>query len=375
MLLPLHKAAGLVLAQDVYSPIDLPPFQQAAMDGYAFAFDAYAHLKKLEVRGEIPAGHNKAMVHVPGQAVRIFTGAPVPQGADTVVMQEKITLSNQELFINDTQLQKGANVRPRGSEIKAGAVAMSKGTLLTPAAIGFLASLGMVEVPVYPKPSVAVIVTGNELQAPGKPLQAGQVYESNSFTLAAALKQFDISDVAFFFALDDLNLLQKLLRDALLRFDMILLTGGVSVGSYDFVVQAAAACGVTQQFHKVAQRPGKPLFFGTYEHTLIFGLPGNPASVLTCFYQYVVLALEGQLGKRELVKHVQLPLAAAYSKKPGLTHFLKARCDAQSVMPLQAQESYKLASFATANCLIELDETGSDYTKGVPVAVHLLPSC
>jgi molybdopterin molybdotransferase len=163
------------------------------------------------------------------------------------------------------------------------------------------------------------------------------------------------------------------MNDALVKYDMVLLTGGVSAGDYDFVVRAAAQCGVTQQFHKVAQKPGKPLFFGTKDHKLLFGLPGNPASVLTCFYQYVVPALAAMQGRKELTTKVQVPLAASYIKKPGLTHFLKGWCDGRQATPLPAQESYKLSSFAVANCLITLDADGTHYEEGTLVDVHLLP--
>jgi molybdopterin molybdotransferase len=372
-LLSLNKAYGLVLAEDVLAPIDIPPFQQAAMDGYAFAFADLEKVKTLKISGEIPAGHNKRVSHTAGQATRIFTGAPVPEGADTVVMQEKVSVGNDELHINDTELQQGINVRPKGSEVTAGTIALSKDTVLSPGAIGYLAALGIAEVLVYPKPAIAVIVTGNELQQPGNGLQTGQVYESNSFTIHAALQQLHLTDVHLFFASDNLLALERIINDCLLEYDMVLLTGGVSAGDYDFVVRAAKTCGVTQQFHKVAQRPGKPLYFGKRDTKLLFGLPGNPASVLTCFYQYVIPALEGMLCKKDLLPKVQVPLATAYSKKAGLTHFLKGWCDGKQATPLPAQESYKLSSFAIANCLITLEEGATQYQQGDLIDVHLLP--
>lgn len=374
VMLDLSQAAGLVLAEAVYTLTDAPPFHQAAMDGYAFVFNDYQQGKTVHVTKEVPAGDSTVIHLKAGEAARIFTGAPVPQGADTVVMQEKVSIENDELIINDAQLAKGSNVRLRGSEIQRGARALPEKTYLTPAAIGFLAGIGVHKVPVYSKPQIRIIVTGNELQRPGQPLQPGQVYESNSFALNAALQQLQISDVQTFFVNDAVENLEKVLSNALVNSDVVLLTGGVSVGDYDFVVQAATACGVTQLFHKVAQKPGKPLFFGKKESKLVFGLPGNPASVLTCFYQYVVPALEEIMCRRGLQKNLQLPLGAAYTKKEGLTHFLKGWYDGNNAMPLPAQESYKMASFATANCLITLSEAKAEYKEGDLVEVLLLPS-
>lgn len=373
IIVSIGKAAGYVLAQDVLAAVDIPPFNQAAVDGYAITLEEHGPLKNLKIGGEVPAGSNKRIAHLSGQATRIFTGAPVPHGADTVVMQEKASVSNNELFINDPQLQKGSNVRPKGSEIQAGTVALRRDSFLSPAAVGFLAGIGIAEVPVFPKPSIAVIVTGNELQQPGLQLQPGQIYESNSFALNAALQQLHFVNVRTMFVHDDLKKLQQVLAGELEKTDVVLVTGGVSAGDYDFVVRAAKACSVEQLFHKVAQKPGKPLYFGRRENKLLFGLPGNPASVLTCLYQYVVPALERTAGRKELLKTKELPLAAPFTKKAGLTHFLKGWCNEKEAKPLLAQESYKMASFAYANCLITLDEWGTAYKKDDVVAVLLLP--
>jgi molybdopterin molybdotransferase len=182
----LKDAFGLVLASDVYASFDIPAFNQSAMDGYAFRFEDLGR-EKLEIAGEVPAGFDGTFENLPGKAVRIFTGAPVPAGADTVVMQEKVRVVNNEISILDEGLVRGTNVRPKGAEIEAGALGLKAKTLLSPAGIGFLAGIGLSEVTVYPKPAVTIIVTGKELQQPGKPLLPGQVYESNSLTVKAAL--------------------------------------------------------------------------------------------------------------------------------------------------------------------------------------------
>lgn len=368
----LLQARGKVLAADVVATVDIPAFPQSAMDGYAFAFD---HLhKKLLIEGEMAAGSSSAVEVAAGKAIRIFTGAPVPAGADTVVMQEKVRTENGVLIIEDDKLQRHSNVRPVGSEIKAGELALPNGSLLTAAAVGFLAGIGVTEVSVIPDPVISIILTGNELQEPGKPLLYGQVYESNSFGLTAALESLHLPVHHIYKAADDPEVLTAILQRALNESDLVLLTGGVSVGDYDFVLQAANKCGVLQQFHKIKQRPGKPLFFGTKNEKLVFGLPGNPSSVLTCFYEYVTEALSLQTKRPLQLKTVQTVLATACKKAPGLTHFQKAYFDGQTVLPLTAQESYKLNSFATANCLLVLDGENDEFKANDPVTIHLLPA-
>ena len=372
VMLPLQEAFNLVLAEDVFAVIDIPAYPQSAMDGYAFSFNGWQLHKELVIQGEMAAGSNEALVVEPQIAVRIFTGAAVPQGADTVVMQEKVRRENDKLIIEDERLRQGLNIRPAGSEVKAGALAMEKGMCLTPAATGFLAGIGIANVQVYPLPSVSIILTGNELQQPGSDLHYGQVYECSSFSLRAALSQMHITNVKIQQVPDDLAAITNTLQQALHSSDIILLTGGVSVGDYDFVLQAAADCKVNTVFHKVYQKPGKPLYFGKREEKLVFGLPGNPSSVLTCFYMYIVPAIEQFCQKNFGLKTIRAPLGQDYKKPQGLTHFLKGYYDGQKATPLTAQESYRMYSFAHANCLIQIDETVTECSEGKQVDVHLL---
>ena len=369
--LSLLQAAYHILAQDVFAAIDIPSFEQSSMDGYAFRFADKA--SPLKIRGEIAAGAQHSISIKEGEAARIFTGAPLPAGADTVVMQEKVSLQNKELVIEDADLQQGSNVRSKGAEVKAGSLAMPRGTLLSPAAIGFLAGIGVTKVAVCPRPSVTIIVTGNELQKPGNSLSYGQVYEANSYSLRAALHEAGIAVIEVVQADDDIEVLSRILATALHNSDFVLLTGGVSVGDYDFVIEATKRCGVQQLFHKVKQRPGKPLFFGTKEGKPVFGLPGNPSSVLSCFYNYVLQALEMASNKKSSIQKVSASLAAKYPKQKGLTHFLKGYYEAGKATPLNAQESFRLSSFADANCLICLEEGRGNYEEGETVDVFLLP--
>jgi molybdopterin molybdotransferase len=372
--LSLQQAAGKILAAEVYSMTDIPAFPQSSMDGYAFLYNDWKLHKKLTVAGEIAAGSNEKTSLAAGTAIRIFTGAAVPPGADTIIMQEKVRIENGYLIIDEEeQVMQGVNVRPKGSEIKTGAMAMEKYGMLSPAAIGFLAGAGVTKVKVFPNPSVSIIVTGKELQQPGTPLDYGQVYESNSFTLTSALQQLNINDIKIFRADDDLEILTGILKGALQQADLVLLTGGISAGDYDFVLQAAANCGVTKLFHKIKQRPGKPLYFGKKENKLVFGLPGNPSSVLTCFYEYVLAAIAVLTKRNICLPAIQAPLSEPFYKTPVLTHFLKGFYNGTTVSVLDAQESYRLSSFAKANCLVKIDEQVTECKAGVLVEVHFLP--
>jgi len=374
--MPVHPvslalAAGHTLSTDIYAKHDIPAFEQSSMDGYALRFEDKD--LPLTITGEMQAGVTTQFQLLAGQAARIFTGAPLPLGADTVVMQEKVTANNGMLTILDPQLSKGLNVRHKGAEVSKGALAISKGSQLSPAAIGFLAGIGYDALEVNQNPAVGIIVTGKELQQPGRELNFGQVYESNSYSLSAALQQCGLNDIHFYMADDHLEELTAVLQEALTANDVVLLTGGVSVGDYDFVIKAAEQCGIRQIFHRVKQKPGKPLYFGKKEAKVIFGLPGNPSSVLSCFYQYVLPALEKMTNQKSRIKVVEAVLTHECSKPAGLTHFLKAHFNDGNVTPLHAQESFRMSSFAQANGMIELEEEKTNFAAGMKVKVYLFP--
>jgi molybdopterin molybdotransferase len=365
----LLDAAGCVLAKDVFAPYSIPAYPQSSMDGYALAFDPWK--TPLKLVGEMAAGSNHSFHLKAGEAVRIFTGAAVPSGADTVLVQEKSSVESGLLHIEDEKLKSGDNVRPVGSEIEKGALALPVGSLLTPAAIGFLAGIGITEVSVIPIPSVSIIVTGNELQTPGEPLEYGQVYEANSFTLLSALKSIGIEPLALYRSGDDPLQLTEILMNALEQSDVVLMTGGVSVGDYDFTTRAFDECGVQKVFHKIKQKPGKPILFGVQGEKLVFGLPGNPASVLSCYYQYVLTAFSVMANRNLNLSIHEVPIGSAYKKPSGITHFLKGYYDGQKVHLLSGQESYKLNSFAKANCLAEVAEEVTDLIEEDLINIHL----
>jgi len=365
------EAMGCILYKNVISPINMPPFRQSAMDGYAlYLQDAYAY----NIIGEVKAGDNYHPVLKPGDTVRIFTGAPVPDTANAVVMQEKTHVENDVLTI-ESQISLHENIRPLGEQVLKNQVALKKGTLITPAAIGFLTSLGITKVNVYKKPSVAIVVTGNELAEAGHDLDYGQIYESNATMLISVLHKAGYKNVSNHKVNDNYENTVRLLDSVISSHDLVLVSGGISVGDYDFVGKALEEIGVNELFYKVKQKPGKPLFFGKKEKAIIFALPGNPAAALSCFYVYVYLALEKMSGN----KHFSLPRIKAesksdYIKKGDRAQFLKAIYKNGSVEILEGQNSSMLHTFALANALVYLDEHTNSVDIDDLVEVILLPT-
>lgn len=368
---PLAKAGGHLLAEDVMAKYDIPAYPQSSMDGYAFAFEDQA--LPLRIVDEHAAGDEVERQLLPGTATRIFTGAALPRGADTILMQEKAEVKEGLLYIPDSVVKKADHVRPAGSEIEKDGIALHKHSLLTPPAIGFLAAIGVAEVLVIPSPRVCIIVTGNELIQPGTGLSYGKVYEASSFALQAALSALHIHEVRIVYVNDDLEAMAGVLASELGEADLVLMTGGVSVGDHDHTVSASVRCGVQQIFHKVKQKPGKPFFFGKKDDTCFFGLPGNPASVLTCFYEYVLICLSRMTGRNMMLRELKAILAHDHGKPAGLTHFLRGVYDEGGVHIGRGQESYKLRSFATSNCLVVLPEQVEALKAGMEVDIHLLP--
>lgn len=362
------KALNFILAETVYSPIDMPPFRQSAMDGYAFVHSENEYFK---VVNSIQAGKMNNVKLAANEAVRIFTGAFVPDDADTVVMQEHVNREEDLISIEKMPSPK-ANVRDKGEQVTKGAVVLEKDTQLTPAAIGYLACLGITEVQVYSLPKVAILVTGDELIQPGKKLKEGKIYESNSTMLQVALQSIGIKKAKVFRVKDKLKATKKAIKGLLEEHDVVLISGGISVGDYDFVKEALLSNGVEELFYKINQKPGKPLFFGKKEDKLVFALPGNPASSLTTFYVYVVSALKSRMGFKEIHQiEIIRKTNKTINNTTGKTLFLKAFYDKTQVTVLESQSSAMLNTFATANCLLIVPFESSHIKKGQ--LVTLLP--
>ncbi|WP_427874632.1 molybdopterin molybdotransferase MoeA [Flavobacterium sp. MMS24-S5] len=364
--IPVSKALGYVLAEKVISPINMPPFRQSAMDGYAFK---HGIRHQYDIVGISQAGDHSNFKLKPTEAVRIFTGAYVPNDADTVVMQEHVMASEDSILIAKMP-EAFANVRNKGEQIKANDVVFEANTLITPAAIGFLACLGITEITVYKKPKVAILVTGNELVKPGKKLSKGKIYESNSLMLQAALQTIGINKIKVHTVKDNLKATKKALQSILKKNDIVLISGGISVGDYDFVKEALLKNGVEELFYKINQKPGKPMFFGSKKDTLIFALPGNPASSLTNFYIYVYSAVKNRMGfsNTHLSKIVR-KLDNDIINNTGKTLFLKALYNETSVEILDGQSSAMLNSFAVANGLVMVPEDVENIKKGESVTI------
>lgn len=371
ILIELNNSLGYVLALDVFSPINMPPFRQSAMDGYALNLHNKSNYKIID---EIKAGDEHQPILNKGEAVRIYTGSAVPKTANTVIMQEKVTVKGIHLSINNT-VSKNKNIRPLGEQVKEGALALKKGTKLTSAAIGFLLALGIYEVSVYDKPKIGIVTTGNELVEAGQKLTYGKIYESNSGMLQNGLKALGFSKVTVNKIKDDYQTTLKSLEKIISKNDMVLISGGISVGDYDFVGKALLEIGTKQIFYKVKQKPGKPLFFGKLNSKPVFALPGNPASALSNFYIYVHPALERLSGNINfsINKGIAI-LDSDFIKKGDRVQFLKAHHENGKVTILEGQSSAMLHTFATANVLVYKPCNINDYVKGDTVQIIHLPT-
>jgi len=361
-----QKARGYVVAETIYSPISMPPFRQSAMDGYAFT---HSIRHQYDIVGISQAGDHSNIKLKQNEAIRIFTGAYVPDDADTVVMQEHVMANTDSILIAQMP-EKNTNVRAKGEQIGKGDVVFEPNTLLTPAAIGFLACLGITEIEVYKKPKIGILVTGNELVEPGKKLKKGKIFESNSIMLQAALETIGIEKTKVYRVKDNLEATKKALKSILKKNDIVLISGGISVGDYDFVKEALLKNGVEELFYKINQKPGKPMFFGSKKDTLIFALPGNPASSLTNFYIYVLPALKNKMGFYEIHKpKVVRKLNSEIKNDTGKTLFLKAKYDETNVTILDGQSSAMLNSFAIANGLVIVEQDVENIKEGQLVTI------
>jgi molybdopterin molybdotransferase len=364
------EAAGRVLYEDVHSPIAMPPFKQSAMDGYALCTHEELVYKLI---GEVKAGDSHEPELKKGEAIRIFTGAPVPQTANAVMMQEKVHADGPTITLTEA-INLGLNIRPKGEQIEQGQLALKKGTKLTAASIGFLESLGITEVSVYKKPTVAILATGNELVKAGEPLAYGQIYESNAVMLKVALNQLGFTDTSTHKVADDYEQTRNALEELIASYDVVLISGGISVGDYDFVGKALQELEVTELFYKVKQKPGKPLFFGKKEDKVVFALPGNPASLLSCFYIYVQTALQRISGNLNFtLNRITAKSETSFTKKGDRPQFLKATYSNGKVGILEGQSSAMLHTFALANALVYVPASQNEFSINDEVEVILLP--
>lgn len=372
--LPLDAASSYILAADALAAVDSPNFNNSAVDGYAFCYDTLSSAAP-RVAGEISAGENfEGRFLAESEVLRIFTGAKVPDSCDTVVMQEKVQRNGSTAKFDASALKKGANVRLRGEQITQAAIALPKGASLSPASLGYLASLGVETVDVFRKPRVACLVTGNELRPLGEMLSCGEIYESNGILLASYLNQMTIKNTYSWVA-DTLVQLKEAIASRLEENDVILISGGVSVGDYDFTRQAIEENGFKIVFHGIKQKPGKPFLFAKKGEKYICGLPGNPRSVSACFLAYVYPLLKRLSGAgTDVMPTLQMPLKEEFARKDdGKTHFLNGVLVDGEIVISGFQQSHMLASSARANVLVELPPELMALPAGTLVKSVLLP--
>ena len=373
----LRAALGRVLAREVVAPCDVPAHDNSAMDGYAvrFADLAPADITTLAVVGTAMAGQPFSGLVGAGQAVRVMTGAVLPRGADCVVIQEVVERQGDEVRIPAGQRQ-GQNLRRAGEDLAAGGVALAAGKALGPAEIGLLASLGVGEVAVRRRLRVAFFSTGDELASIGQALAPGQIYDSNRYTLFGVLTRLGCELLDMGVVRDEPDALEAALRQAAEQADVILTSGGVSVGEADFIKEVMGRLGEVA-FWKINIKPGRPVAFGRVGSAWLFGLPGNPVAVLVTFYQFVQDALLHLMGVSPLPARPLLPARSlgALRKMPGRREFLRGRltpqADGWAVEVAGAQGSGILRSMSDANCFIVLEETRGDVAAGDIVQVQL----
>ena len=375
----IRAALDRVLAGDIISPLDVPSHDNSAMDGYAVRF---ADLKAdgevtLKVAGSSFAGVPYQGAVKPGACVRIMTGGVVPAGMDTIVMQEHVKANGDSVTIGGGH-RLNQNLRRAGEDLKAGQVALKRGVPLRPAEIGLIASLGIGEISVYRKLRVAFFSTGDELRSIGTTLGAGQIYDSNRYTIHGMLTRLNCEVVDMGVIRDDPKLLEQAFAEAAQCADVVITSGGVSVGEADFVKELLERMGEVV-FWKIAMKPGRPLAYGRIGGAHFFGLPGNPVSVMVTFYQFVRDALLKLAGRDPLppLPTFKVPCTSALKKAPGRTEFQRGiltqdASGAWSVRVTGEQGSGILRSMTEANCFIILPTDQGNVAAGTPVEVQLM---
>lgn len=378
MSLPLEESLGRILSQPVVAGLHVPNHDNSAMDGFAVRHQDLppGSAVRLRVVAQLPAGSTYSGVLGAGEAIRIMTGAPIPSGADCVIMQEECQRDGEGVVVSAKPAKPGQHIRRAGEDILRGAQVLAQGHRLRPADLGLLASLGLNEVQVFRKVRVAVLSTGDEVVRAGQPLGLGQVYDSNGPALRAALRAMGVTVVDLGVVGDEESLIEETLMAISGDVDLILSTGGVSVGDFDLVGEVLKKRGAVE-FWKVAMKPGKPQVYGRLGGAIFFGLPGNPVSGLTVFYLMIRPALLRLMGGGEWpMKRLQCRFQGSFSKNHsrmefprGVVHF---DSDPPWVEGAGAQGSGILTSFSRANALIVLPEGPVQLTTGDKVNVWML---
>lgn len=366
---PIERAAARVLAEPVVALVDLPPFPSSAMDGFALrSADTADPPTRLPIVARIAAGSPANRVLAAGEAMAISTGGAVPEGADAVVPLELVEESAEAIGVPEPVAQ-GANVRERAGDVSAGDIVLEPGARLGPAQVAALAAAGVSEVQCSKRPRVGILVTGSELRQPGEPLGAGEIYESNGVLLATALQLAGAVPAQLGVVADDADEHERAMERALLGFDMLITSGGASVGPHDLVRATQAKLRVEELFWGVSVKPGKPVAFGVRRDHLVFNLPGNPVSVLVTFELFVRPAVNVLLGVPDpLPEYRSAILASAVTRNPHRDEYVRAtrrrEGDTVVVDPLPGRESHMIASAARADALVAVEAGDGELAAG-----------
>ena len=350
---PLADALDCFAAQDYFARLPLPAFDNSAMDGYAVVASSCKKGGRLRVIGEQPAGPDRKLRVSGGEALRIFTGAPVPQGADAIVMQEDVTRDGTEITLN-VDIEPGDFVRRRGCDLADGQKILARGERIRTATVALLASQGLADVLVGGKATAAVISTGDELVKPGDELQAGQIYDSNSVLLNALLQRCGVSTTVVEHCRDDRQSLGDIIKRGI-KNHLLIISGGVSVGEHDLVKEALCKLGAKIEIWRVAVKPGKPFLFGNVGECFVFGLPGNPVSTFVTFLQFVRPAILRMMGATNLdLPKVSAKLAVGLTNDGDRPHYIRGRLKLERFTPIGRQESHALFGLSQANALLRV---------------------
>jgi molybdopterin molybdotransferase len=369
---PIERAAGRVLAESVQALVDLPPFASSAMDGYALrAADTADVPVRLPVVARIAAGSPAEQPLASGETMEISTGGAVPDGADAVVPLELVDARDEEIELSET-VCKGANVRDRGSDVSAGDLVLEPGARLGPAQVAALAAAGASEVHCAKRPRVGILVTGSELRQPGEQLEPGEIYESNGLLLATALQLAGAVPAQLGVVVDEAGEHERAMERALLGFDMLITSGGASVGPHDLVRETQAKLRVEERFWGVAVKPGKPVAFGTRRDHLVFNLPGNPVSVLVTFELFVRPAVNAMLGVPDPLPQFRRGiLGAPLTRNPHRDEYVRAASrrdeDGVALAPLAGRESHMIARAGRADALVAVEAGEGEIAAGEEV--------
>ena len=367
----LGDALDRFAAADLFATIPIPPFDNSAMDGYAVVAESARKDTRLKIVGEQPAGISKNLSLSAGQAVRIFTGAPMPKGADTVVMQEETQREGDFVLVRTKQISEGDFVRQAGADLAIGQQIIKRGDRLRATTLALLASQGIRSVTVGKRAQVAIVTTGDEVVAPGKKLHTGQIFESNGVMLAALVGKADAKLSMRRHCRDNFDDLCEALRDAT-QYDAAIISGGVSVGERDFVREALQEIGAEIDLWRVAVKPGKPFLFGKHDQCRIFGLPGNPVSTFVTFLIFVRPVLLQMMGAAEIgLPRARVRLGHEISGDETRPHYFRGELKDGQFKVVGRQESHALFGLARANALLRV-EAQEKLDAGSEVEVLLL---